>query len=375
MIHRSLRLAADTIAIVVALTATCPLVASAQPVEIRQDPQVGAGHAFRRGNTCLVVTARHVVANEVADIVVLDRSGARNTAQRVYDNPTYDLALLEITGKPAIACTASWPDTAWIAGLSPQSSMLFEAVRHYPTGGRETLIALRYAGGTADTLSFAPVDRTSIRSSDSGSFVRTDGRLLGLVQRVLPESDRVEVLRLDVVDRLIGERFRGSGRAPLAIEGVSQRGRLNPQWSVHLREWVTSVVGRDVVPAQDGAARCRLAVELMSIRSVNLPNPAYKQATELNCALMKKLGRTAGEMCETNRRAQLANTPRALAGYEVSADMRLKPTSGSAVAKLVSGTVPLDAGRATRSVDEQFGALGVLMAPALQDLLGQVSCD
>jgi hypothetical protein len=349
---------------------------AAQPVEVQQGSEIGAGFAFRRGDSCLVLTALHVVPSDAADIAVLDRTGARNAAQRAYGNPSYDLALLEITGKPAVACTERWPDSAWLGSLNPNSRSAFEAVRHYPSGGRETLIALRYAGRTTNTFTLAPVDRTTIRESDSGTIVRIDDKLAGIVQSVDPKTDRVEVLRMDVIDKLVGERFRGSSRAPLAVEGVRNRGQINANWTAYLRSWVAESTGRNAVPAQDPSAKCRLAVDLMDIRPTQVPNPAYEQSANQDCSLMTKLNKKLGAACEDNKRKTVATVPRQLTAYMISADVKVQPTKGGpALAKVASGTVPIDAKRATRSIDEQFSALEVVMAPAAKELIAQAGCD
>ena len=323
---------------------------------------------------CLVLTALHVVPSEAADIAVLDRTGARNTAQRSYGNSSYDLALLEVTGKPTIACTERWPDTTWLSSLNPTSRTAFEAVRHYPSGGRETLIALRYAGRTNDTFTLAPIDRTTIRESDSGSIVRVDDKLAGMVQSVDSKTDRVEVLRFDVIDRLLGDRFRGSGRAPLAIEGVRSRGQLNPNWTAYLRSWVAEATGRNAVPANDPSAKCRIAVDLMDIRQTQVANPEYEQGANADCSLMTKLNKRLGAACEDNKRKSAA-LPRTLVAYAVSADVKIHRTQGPALAKVASGTVPIDKKRATRSIDEQFAALEAVMAPAAKELIAQAGCD
>jgi hypothetical protein len=355
-------------------TMLCPLV-PAQPVEIRQGAEIGSGYAFRRGDACLVLTAFHVVKSDAADIEVFDRTGARNNAERKYQVASEDVALLELTGQRAVACTEQWPDSSWIASANPTSRTAFEAVRHSPEGGRETLIALRYAGRTTNTFTLAPLERTRIQKSDSGSMVRMDNKLAGVVQSVNPGSDRIEVVRMDVIDKLFGERFRGSARAPLAIEGVRSRGQLNPNWTAYLRSWVAESTGRNAVPANDPSAKCRIAVDLMDIRQTQVANPEYEQAAGSDCSLMTKLNKRLGAACEDNKRKSLTTQPRTLVAYMVSADIKIHRSQGPALAKVASGTVPIDKKRATRSIDEQFTALEAVMAPTARELIDQAGCD
>lgn len=351
----------------------CPFVL-AQPVEIRQGSEIGSGYAFRRGDACLVLTAFHVVKSEATDIEVFDRTGARNSAERKYQVESEDIALLELSGKRAVACSEQWPDSSWIASANPTGRTSFEAIRHSPEGGRETLIALRYAGRTTNTYTLAPIERTRIQKSDSGSMVRMDDKLAGIVKSVDPASDRVEVVRMDVVDKLFGERFRGSGRAPLAIEGVRSRGQLNPNWTAYLRSWVAESTGRSAVPANDPSAKCRIAIDLMDIRQTQVANPEYEQTANQDCSLMTKLNKRLGAACEDNKRKG-ATLPRTLVAYIVSADVKVFRSQGPALAKVASGTVPIDKRRATRSIDEQFTALEAVMAPTAKELIAQAGCD
>ncbi len=349
--------------------------ALAQPVEVQQGQEIGAGYAFRRGEVCLLLTPLHVVPSAAADIAVLDRTGARNTAQRVYDNPAFDLALLEVNGRPTIACTERWPDSSWMAALNPSTRTVFDAIRHYPSGGRETVVALRYAGRTQNTLTLAPTDKTTIRETDSGAIVRLEDKLAGIVQRVDPATDRVEVLRFDVIDRLLGERFRGTGRSPLAVEGVRSHGQVNANWSAYLRNWVAEATGRNAVMPQDTTAKCRLAVDLMELRATTVPNPEFERASKQDCALMKLFGKAAMARCEEQKRRDMGTVQRTLAGYAVSAEVKVTPAKGPTLARVVSGTVTLDAKRSSRSIDEQFSALETVMAPTAKELITQAVCD
>ncbi len=350
-------------------------VASAQPVEIRQGSEIGSGYAFRRGESCLVLTALHVVQSDVADIEVFDRTGAKNGAERKVALPSEDVALLELTGLRTVACNAQWPDSSWIASANPSSRTVFEAVRHSPEGGRETLIAMRYAGRTTTTLTLAPLERTRIQKSDSGSIVRMDDKLVGIVKAVDPSADRIEVVRMDVIDKLLGERFRGGGRAPLAVDGVRQRGQINANWTAYLRSWVTESAGRRVVAASDPSAKCRLAVDLLDMRQTQVPNADYERAAAQDCSLMTRINKRLGEACEQQKRQTVSTAPRSLAAYQVAADVQVQPAQGAALTKVASGTVTIDAKRATRSIDEQFTALETVMAPAARELLAQAGCD
>lgn len=349
--------------------------AQAQPVDVRQGQDVGSGYAFRRGEGCVVLTAGHVVPNEVAAITVTDRSGAKRNGQRIFANEA-DVALVELAGATASQCPERWPDSAWLRSAQLGSRTLFEAIRHEP-GGRETIVTMRYAGGTANSLTLAPVDKMTIVQSDSGSIVRQDGRMAGIVTRVDPATDRVEVLRFDLIDKLVGDRFRTVARAgAVHVQGVLQRGRANPNWSAYLRAWVGESTGRVLVPAQDPASRCSIAVELLEWKAVQIPNPEYDRVRQQDCRLTGKLlGKTAQASCEDRKREAIRSTPRSTAGYAMSMEIRMAPRSGPMQTRLASGTVTTESGQRARTVDEQFDAMQVVMAPAATEMLASGVCD
>ncbi|HMN83993.1 MAG TPA: hypothetical protein PKA20_29245 [Burkholderiaceae bacterium] len=349
--------------------------AQSQPVDVRQGQEVGSGYAFRRGEGCVVLTAAHVVPNEVAAITVTDRSGAKRSGQRVFANEA-DVALVELPGATATQCAERWPDSAWLRAAQLSSRTLFEAVRHEP-GGRETIVTMRYAGGTANSLTLAPVDRMTIVQSDSGSIVRQDGRMAGIVTRVDPATDRVEVLRFDLIDKLVGDRFRAVAQAaPVQVDGVFQRGRPNPNWSAYLRAWVGETTGRLIVPAQDPSGRCRIAVDVLEWKGVQIPNQAYDSVRQQDCRLAGKLfGKTAMARCEEQKRDAVRTTPRALPGYAMSMEIRMTPRSGPMLTRLASGTVPTESGQRARTADDQFNAMQAVMAPAAKEMLATGVCD
>ncbi len=349
--------------------------AQAQPVDVRQGQDVGSGYAFRRGEGCVVLTAGHVVPNEVAAITVTDRSGAKRNGQRIFANEA-DVALVELAGATASQCPERWPDSTWLRSAQLGSRTLFEAIRHEP-GGRETIVTMRYAGGTANSLTLAPVDKMTIVQSDSGSIVRQDGRMAGIVTRVDPATDRVEVLRFDLIDKLVGDRFRTVARAgAVHVQGVLQRGRANPNWSAYLRAWVGESTGRVLVPAQDPASRCSIAVELLEWKAVQIPNPEYDRVRQQDCRLTGKLlGKTAQASCEDRKREAIRSTPRSTAGYAMSMEIRMAPRSGPMQTRLASGTVTTESGQRARTVDEQFDAMQVVMAPAATEMLASGVCD
>ncbi len=352
--------------------------AHAGKLELRQAGEVGAGTGFRRGESCLVLTAAHVVKEAGVDVTVLDRSGASANGQVTMVNPVTDVALVLLPAKTAIECTERWPDSDWLTAekWSPRSEV--NVIRHYP-GGRETVVALRWAGGTTETLTFRPADKMEIRASDSGSLVRLGERMVGIVKAVSTDTDRVEVVRFDVVDRLFGSRFRSTGAAPIAFEGVLSRGRLNPKWTSYASAWLTESAGRSLVASADSQARCKVRAELMDWARRNETNPAYAAAqSQLAGCKTNPLWRNSKTLiktCEQSARDTLRSTPRSLQVHALQMKVDMTPKSGAAASKLRTVELQVDPQEATSRADAELEVLQHAFGQIAQEMFGTGVCD
>lgn len=358
------------------LAAVTPL--QAGMLELRQGSEVGAGTGFRRGDLCHVLTAAHVVRDEGVEVSVLDRSGARATGQVSYLNPTYDVALVTLQPGFAVACNESWPDSGWMAAASWNSRSELEALRHYPNG-REAVIVLRWAGGTADTLTLARVDRMEIRSSDSGALVMFGERKAGIVKEVDTAVDRVEVVRFDVIDRLLGDRFRGGGAGAVAFDGILHRGRPQPTWTSYVTAWLTEGARRPVVGAGDPQARCRVRGEVIDWSQRNVENPRYAQLQQqlAGCKtnLLWRNSATLVKACENSSRSALKETPRQLRAHAIQLKVEVAPTDGATLSRL--RTVELFENPQSRGsrADAELQTLQASFAQVAQDLIDGGACE
>ena len=350
----------------------------AEPVDVRQGEYIGAGYSFRRANTCTVVTARHVVPDIGASITVLDRSGAQVEGSRSYDNEFYDLALISLPDIKTIACTATWPDRAPPLDAKVSDAKEFQAIRHYPSG-RETIVRLKSAGGIKHLLTLAPVDNLRIRESDSGAIVLLDGRPAGIVQSVETGSDRVNVLRFDMVDQLVGDRFRSSGgRGALSFAGVLWQGRLHPTWTTYVQSWLMEQAGRQVVTgAAPGATPppelCSVRIEVLSWDRGSVPNPAF-DTVQQELKVCGKKGWLYEQMCQQARSAS-QTTPRQLVTQKLTVNAIVQPPAAPAVSKLVSNTVVPKSGVQMSQAEIELSSLQTVVGPVLKDLLKRSSCD
>lgn len=362
------------------LTMLCTVdVALAEPVDVRQAAEIGSGYTFGRGDTCTVLTAGHVVREAGDEVTVTDRTGGRAVGQRIYYNEAYDLALVELPRGATVACAARWPEVRWMSGWQPDTRAQFDVVRHYP-GGRELLVALRYAGGSSDTLTLAFVDKLRIVASDSGSLARLDGKPAGIVRRVLPDSDRVDVLRFDVIDRLVGERFRGTVKGlPVALDGVTQGGRAKPTWGTFVKAWLTEQAGRRVVEAGDPSALCRIGIEVIEWKQTRVENPKFaslnSQLSSCRSSLMSKLGPKFQQACEQSARDSLRTTQRQLNSHQVMFNMTMTPRSRTAQTKLTTFEFMEPPGSDGRGAEAEMNVLLSAIAPTAQDMFKAGACD
>lgn len=361
------------------LVAVIGLIAGArgEPLDLRQGQEVGAGTGFRRGDVCLVLTAAHVVKEPGSEVLVQDRTGGRGKGKVSYENAEYDVALVTLDPGFTVSCTERWPEVGWLASARWSTGTLLEVRRHYPDG-REAVVLLRWAGGTNDALSLAFNDRTGIRSSDSGSLVLQGERAVGMVRAVDTGTDRVDVLRMDVIDRLVGPRFRGvSTSAAVAFDGVFHQGRPHANWSSYVSAWLMESGGRTVVDAGSSQWRCRIRADVLDWSQRAMENPRYGELQQSlsSCKTNPLLRRsaTAVKMCEDGARAQIKETPRHVRVHALQLKVDIAPRSGTPQNRLRSVEISEDANAGLSRPQVELQVLQSAFRSVAADMLPQ-SC-
>lgn len=359
---------------------------NAEPVEVRQGDQIGAGYTFRRGATCTVVTVRHAVPYDGVEVVVTDRSGGAATGQRSYDNETYDLALITLPDNPEVTCTTAWPETAWIGKMKFTSKSTFEIVRHTPDD-RETILPVSYVGGTSNTVTLAPVGKMKARVTFSGSVVRAGDSLLALVQTVDPATDRIEALRFDVIDRLVGSRFKSVARggSPVSFAGVFHKDRVNPNWTTYVNAWLREQSNRPVVPAQSKTARCEIRVNVVDWSKGNVANPEYAAlqqkydscgtAGSIGGILVVQRGPEAKRACQQQVRARMTEVGRHLKGHHLTMEALLTPRDGAVEIALETVDVIVPPAAAASRTEEEMVVMQKAAGSVLTKLFETGACD
>ena len=282
----------------------------AEPVQVQHSSGEGAGYTFRRGNTCTVVTAAHVVLRNndlpANDLLVLDRSGARVTGRVAYSNPAYDLALITLPEDSEVACSSTWPDT--------------------------------------------------------------------IVLRVRPRDDRVEVLRFDRIDQLVGDRFRsGAGAQNLTLAGVFMNNRENPTWTTYVRSWLVEHAGWSIVPAGDPTAFCTVKVNVTSWNRTNQANADYTRARDNAATICKRNGFLAEQLCKAANR-EVAETPRTLTTHKITLELSMTLPSGTASSKLGTGTYEHGTGVSYRSPEVELPALQRAVSGLASEMFDAGAC-
>lgn len=362
----------------------CGLAAAlhAEPVEIKQGSEIGAGYTFRRGEICTVVTAHHVVKSD-AVIQVTDRTGGTtDRGKRTYDNTAYDLALVVLPADSGVACSETWPDTGWMATTKFTTKDTFDLVRHHPDGNREELLVMHYAGGSPDTLALTPV----VEQGYSGSVVRFGGQLAGLVQEVHPGTGRTDALRFDVIERLVGHMLKSvQSSAPVHMSGVFQRERENATWSAYVSAWIREKAGRATVDASDRAARCQIRVNVIEWARSQVPNPEYDalQRRYDSCGVM---GGIAGVIvlkasperkaaCQKQVRAEMAQAGRTRQGHALTMEVTMKSQSGRTETKLDTVNYVMPSGPKRSRAEEESMVLQGTVGPVMEKMFVSGVCD
>jgi hypothetical protein len=240
-------------------------------------------------------------------------------------------------------------------------------------------MALRWAGGTQDTLTLRPADKMEIRSSDSGSLVRQGDKPAGIIKQVDTAIDRVEVVRFDLIDRLVGERFRGTGAGAVALEGVFNRGRPQANWTSYVAAWLTETARRPLVPAGDTAARCRVRAEVIDWSQRNVPNPRAQSAQEqlASCrsnVLLRKSPQLV-KICEDGARNTMKTEPRTLRVHSVQLKVDVAPRSGATLSKLRTVEETLAPDASGSRADAEMVVMQNAFADVAQEMLRSGVCD
>jgi len=315
--------------------ALAPLTAMAEPVHVAQGDSIGKGFTIRRGNDCYVLTALHVLGEPGEPIKVSDRSAAQAPAKSIFSDKAADFALLQIEGKSVVACADEWVAPVWLANKRFKPSDEFFVYSSDKTG-RETIYTYKYAGGTAQDLTLAPVDKSRAVQSDSGSPVFYGDNFVGVLQSVDTSTDRITVFRADMVDVRLAQVLRGAGVAErvIAVGQVTHATRPVEEWAIYTRESLANAGVGSIVTGNAANANCKMSAKVIGLNATRQQNPKYLQAQQYvatNCT--KDRGGFAKIMCESNKNILKTSQPY-LAVWQVEVDVELESQDEGGFTKL-----------------------------------------
>lgn len=348
--------------------------AYAEPVHVAQGESSGKGFAIRRGNDCFVLTAQHVLGEPGTPIRVSDRSSAESPGHSIFADSNADFALIQLDGKVFLACTDTWEAPAWLAGKRFSASDEFTVVKHDKTGS-ETIYRYSYAGGTKQELVLAPKDRSRAVKTDSGSPVFFGDRFVGLLVEVSTASDRVSVLRADVIDTRLAQVLRGQGVAErvIAFRSVNHRARPVADWTVYARDELANAGVGSIVTGDAPEVSCQVSANILDVTRTREANSQYEQlesSYKANCS--RQRGGFAKLMCESNKKS-LQTMPRFVSVWLVEVDVSIERSGQGGATKLGSHRFTTDPGIAVDVA--QRSIVGKSVAATVKAMVGEGACD
>lgn len=192
-------------------------------VHVRSGSEEGQAILFADGGACFGLTPLHVMQTEEAVVSQQDPTRLSGVAALVRDLGN-DLALIEVRGQIAGACTEPLPRTEDVAALL-QAREGAVRVRTEFSDGTLLFHDARVEIGDSMRLKLREVGDWSIGGSDSGSAVMQDGSILGILLADGDGDEPATVLRWDFATYLADwELTRGSGPAAVPAAAASLAG-------------------------------------------------------------------------------------------------------------------------------------------------------
>ena len=221
---------------VLLIAASAGLVAQAQTpenaVRIHADGKVGGGYSIQNGRICYVVTAKHVVEDELGElspqIRVSDARGVSSAAIPVRPSPSYDLALYRMSGEQKINCGQNWQDgSAAMSAAEDPDANIFLQRRQDGGGGRRAYLLFDGNDGDSKFL-LLPRSRDAEgmpRQGDSGSPIFAGRALVGIAVNVDTNLGRVIAISQRTIDAEFASEVVSAMKVRVLIDQVTQNRR------------------------------------------------------------------------------------------------------------------------------------------------------
>jgi hypothetical protein len=330
-------------------------VATAAPVVIQgDDGSRGRGYAFRNGNSCVVLTAGHVIqpaSSSGPSAITVSAAGAQLTTHAA--DWTVDAGLdaarlvLDVASVPG--CTKSLEEPAWMRTARFGPSQQFTIPMRNPDGKAET-IRLRYSASQQGGFLFAPeTGQRALIQGDSGAILFLGEQPIGILARRSTTRPEAEVVRLDLVYAAWREALQvRAARIPIALAGVTERGREATRFIGLFLETLQRHPSIELARGNDPRA-CRISVDVAQYSQKRVTNPAHTKWSAQKCGSTSKL---LDIICQASRGAE---PPRYLDSLDVSFGLMSRAADGSIRVHNPGYTIQIPADSVDRgSAERQF---------------------
>lgn len=200
-------------------------------VRIQAGNQVGGGYTISNGAQCFIVTARHVIADEVGDpvpaVTVINSKGMRRSARPVRLSQNHDLALYKIEQPSGFNCAQTWNNGS-AARQSAQSSERLFLIKTDEQGNAQRIF-LDFARNDGDAYfhlypRYPDQPEKRPRAGDSGSPVFAGiTQLVGIAQDVNSATGDVTVISQKAIDSEFAGEVVSAHALRLLVSQVTQK--------------------------------------------------------------------------------------------------------------------------------------------------------
>jgi hypothetical protein len=282
-------------------------VATAAPVAIQgDDGSRGRGFAFRNGNSCVVLTAGHVIqpaSSSGPSAITVSAAGAQLTTHAA--DWTVDAGLdaarlvLDVASVPD--CRKSLEEPTWMRTAKFGPSQQFTIPMRNPDGKTET-IRLRYSASQQGGFLFTPdKGQRALIQGDSGAILFLGEQPVAILARRSTTRPEAEAVRLDLVYTAWREALQvRAARIPVALAAVTERGREAQRFIGLFLEAMQTNPSVELARGNDPRA-CRISVDVAQYSHTRVENPAHGKWRSRECGTTRSF---LDIMCQASRGAE-----------------------------------------------------------------------
>ena len=199
-------------------------------VRIDSGTKIGGGYIIANGPQCFVVTAKHVILDELEEpndkIMVTNRAGIKRSARPDRLSEQYDLALYRIDNPQSFQCAHNWNDGANARRAIETAERVF--VLKTSSSGSQTRIFHDYAGNDGESFFKMYPSRPNLRAQtgDSGSPVFAGvNQIVGIAISVDSATGDIIVINQKTIDSQFASSLVNDKTVRVLTSQVTHKGR------------------------------------------------------------------------------------------------------------------------------------------------------